>query len=206
MDRKREVIRPMSLSRHVNRLTIAAAAIALVTALHPLTGAAPQNLAGSTLAPLQDAESFLDGVIEHFGGGGKRPGKEVIERVTVSEDTPRRLVVTVTYRGLAETTLTGEVRSADRRALASIEAQPVTLTEPNGQATLAFELRGSREREVRGQSASLRIVAMQKGRGIPIVSRNFVLYKDWTANAGPGNVVLNIVAKPIGTAIFGGAA
>jgi hypothetical protein len=187
------------MSRHVHRLTITAAAVALVTALHTFTGAAPQNLTGSTLAPLQDAESLLDGVLQHFGGGGKRPVKAVLERVTVSEDTPRRLVVTVTYSGLAEATLSGEVRSADRRTLADIEAQPVTLTEPNGQATIAFELRGSLEREVRGQSASLRIVALQKGRGIPIVSRNYVLYKDWTANAGPGNVVLNVVAKPIGT-------
>jgi len=187
-------------TRHVNSLAIASAAIAFVTALHAWTGAAAQNLAGTTLAPLTDAEALFDGLLEHLGGGGKRPGKEKIERVTVSEDTPRRLVVTVTYIGLADTTLTGEVRSADRRTLSYIEAQPVALTEANGQATLAFELRGSRDQEVRGQSASLRIVAMQKGRGIPIVSRNFVLYKDWTAKPGPGNTVLNVVARPIGTA------
>ena len=81
-------------------------------------GAAPQNLTGSTLAPLQDAESLFDGLLEHLGGGGKRPGKAAIERVTVAEDTPRRLVVTVTYSGLAEATLSGEVRAANRRTLA----------------------------------------------------------------------------------------
>lgn len=187
------------MPRHVNGLTVASAAIAIVTALHAWTAAAPQNLTGSTLAPLQDAESLFDGLLEHLGGG-KRPGKAAIERVTVSEDTPRRLVVTVTYSGLAEATLSGEVRAADRRTLAHIEAQPVTLSEANGQATIAFELRGTRELEVRSQSTSLRIVAMQRGRGIPIVSRNFILYKDWTATPGPGNVVLNVVAKPIGTA------
>jgi hypothetical protein len=58
---------------------------------------------------------------------------------------------------------------------------------------------------VRSQSASLRIVATQKGRGIPIVSRNFTLYKDWTAKPGPGNVVLNVIPKPIGTAARLGA-
>ena len=188
------------MSRHVNRLIVASAAIAIVTALNSWTGAAQQNLTGTTLAPLQDAESFLDGVIQHFGGGSKRPEKAVIERVTVSEDSPRRLVVTVTYSGLAQATLTGEVRAADRRVLAQIEAQPVSLTEPNGQATLAFELRGSQEREVRSQSTSLRIVAMEQGRGIPVASRNFMLYKDWSAKPGPGNIVLHVVAKPIGTA------
>jgi hypothetical protein len=193
------------MSRHVNGLVVASAAIAIVITLHAFTGAAPQNLTGTTLAPLQDAESLFDGVIEHFGGGNKRPVKAVIERVTVTEDTPRRLVVTVTYSGLAEATLSGEVRTSDRRTLGFIEAQPVALTEPNGQATIAFELRGSREREVRSQSTSLRIVATQRGRGIPIVSRNFMLYKDWTATAGPGNVVLNVIPKPIGTAARLGA-
>ena len=91
-------------------------------------------------------------------------------------------------------------RSADRRVLRDIEAQRVSLTEPNGQATIAFEMRGSLEREVRSQSTSLRIVAMEQGRGIPIVSRNFMLYKDWSATPGPANAVLNVVAKPIGTA------
>lgn len=188
------------MRRHVNTLTVASAALLAATALHTWTSAAPQSLTGSTLAPLQDAESLFDGLLEHLGGGGKRPGKAAIERVTVTEDTPRRLVVTVTYSGLAEATLSGDVRTADRRTLEDIEAQPQKLTDANGQATLAFELRGSQERETRGQSTSLRIVAMQKGRGIPIVSRNFVLYKDWAANPGPGNIVLHVVARPIGTA------
>jgi hypothetical protein len=188
------------MPRHAKGFMVASAALALVAASFVWIGAAQQNLTGSTLAPLQDAESLFDGLIQHLGGGKNRPVKAAIERVTVSEDTPRRLVVTVTYSGLGQATLSGEVRSADRRVLAEIEAQRVSLTEPNGQATLAFEMRGSRERETRSQSTSLRIVAMEQGRGIPLVSRNFMLYKDWSATPGPGNRVLNVVAKPIGTA------
>lgn len=73
---------------HLRRARNAAAAIAIVTALCTSPGAT-QNLTRTTLAPLQDAASLFDGLIEHFGGG-KRPVKAAIERVTVSEDTPRR--------------------------------------------------------------------------------------------------------------------
>jgi hypothetical protein len=158
---------------------------------------APQNLAGSTLRPVSDADALVESLIDAFTGGGNRP-RPSIDRVVVSDDTERRLVVAVSCSGMEGLLLEGEVYGRDRRR-PQTRARSAPLTTPTGEATLTFELpHGAAEEVV--QSAYLRVTAVDPARSMRVASRVFELSKKWLSTPSPENVVVTVAPQPIGTA------
>jgi hypothetical protein len=194
----------MSHVEHSHRFTSALiVAVLALGAVHLSARAAgPQALAGTALRELQDPDALVGGLIQMFGGRDERTATGSIERVVVSEDGADRLVLSVTYRGLPKLRLAGELRGRDRRRQPYIVAQPVTLDNPDGEATLAFELQPNVPEGARIETASLRVVAFDPARSssFPVVSRLYALPKQWNAATAPSNLVLTVSPRAIGTA------
>ena len=186
--------------RGATALLIAAIAIGSGAARVSGRPGEPQSLAGTTLRAVEDGDALIGGLLEQLLGGGREPrdASRAIERVVVVEDAANRLVVSVTYSGLANLRLAGEVRGRDRRRHPSIVAQQVTLTDAAGDATIAFELQPGVPEGARIESASLRLVAFDPARSsVPVVSRVYALPKQWNATS---NVVVTVAPRAMGTA------
>ena len=191
------------LRRGATALMIAAIAIGIGAARVSGRPGEPQSLVGTTLRAVEDGDALIGGLLEQLLGGGREPrdASRAIERVVVVEDGANRLVVSVTYSGLANLRLAGEVRGRDRRRHPYIVAQQVTLTEAAGDATIAFELQPGVPEGARIESASLRLVAVDPARSsVPVVSRVYALPKQWNATPAPANVVVTVVPRAMGTA------
>ncbi len=100
-----------------------AAALGALVAL-PVAGTS-QTLVGTTLRPIEDGEALVTNLIDMLAGGGRAATRATFGRVVVTEDGERRLVVTVSYNGLPNLRLEGDVSGRDRRRQAQIQAQPV---------------------------------------------------------------------------------
>lgn len=153
-----------------------------------------QGLSGTTLQPVGSAETVIGDLLEHFVGGGGRP-KGAINRVVVTEDSTRRVSITVSYTGLENCRLTGEARGRDRRRQPEIQVQPVQLAAADGDATLALTLQPSLS-EAPLETAYLLLTATSSARGAMPMSRLFVLRKAWPS----GRSLSTVVLEPIGTA------
>ena len=181
---------------------IAAIAIGIAVAHAAGRVGGPQSLVGTTLRAVEDGEALIGGLIEQLlGGGGARDTSRAIERVVVVEDSAQRLVVSVTYSGLANLRLAGEVRGRDRRRQPYIVAQQVTLTAAAGEAPIAFELQSGVPEGARIESASLRLVAFDPARSsAPVVSKVYALPKQWNSPQAASNVIITVAPKAMGTA------
>ncbi len=188
--------------RGVTASMIAAIAICIAAAHAAGRAGEPQSLVGTTLRAADDGEALIGGLLEQLlGGGGARATSRAIERVVVVEDSAQRLVVSVTYSGLANLRLAGELRGRDRRRLPYIVAQPVTLTDAAGEAAIAFELQPGLPEGARIESASLRLVAFDPARSsVPVLSRVYALPKQWNATPAASNVIITVAPKAMGTA------
>jgi hypothetical protein len=155
-----------------------------------------QTLAGATLQPIEDAETLVSDLLDRFVGGS-RDSRGTIDRVVVQEDSPRRLVLEVTYSGLTNCRLSGELRGRDRRPQMEIRSEAVQLASGTGAATIAFDAQNLAD-DGTLQSAYVRLTAIDRDR--PVLSRIYRLPKRWQAGSGSGNTFLKIVPQPIGTA------
>ena len=190
-----------SARRQATAFLIAIAAIAIgIGAAHAVgRGGEPQSLVGTTLRTADDGEALVGGLIEQLlGGRGGRDTSRAFERVVVVEDAANRLVVSVTYSGLANLRLAGEVRGRDRRLQPYIAAQQVALTSDAGEAPIAFELQSGVPEGARIESGSLRLVAFDPARSsVPVLSKVYALPKQWNATPAPSNVVITVAPKAI---------
>ncbi len=161
--------------------------------------AAAQNLAGTTLQPVENADSLIGDLIDRFVSGGSRDAKPIIDRVVVTEDGPRRVVVTVAYSAFPAARLAADVRGNDRRRQLPVHADPVDVPAGAGEVTLALELRGDLPDGAAFDSRYLRLTATDVQRSAPLLSRAYALPKKWAAAPAPSNVRLRVAPVPIGT-------
>lgn len=191
--------------RCTTALIVAAVAIGAVAAHGASAIAAPQSLAGTTLQPIDDGEALVGSLIDMLTGGS-RDIKPAFERVVVSEDGDRRVAVTVTYSGLANLRLEGDVHGVDRRRPPQIQARPVALTAASGEATLVFELPAALAEGATFESAYLRLTAVDPARSLGrVLSRVYSLPKKWLATPDASSTVVKVTPQPIGTAARLGA-
>jgi hypothetical protein len=163
-----------------------------------------QNLSGITLQPIENADTLITDLIDHFTGGRRDP-KPVIERVVVKDDSGGRLALAITYSGLANCRLAGEVRGSDRRRQPQIQSDPVQLTAATGEAALTLDLRNPPSEDVTIDSAYLSLIATDPAHGaMPVISRVYRLPKQWLAGQASGQVT-TVRPEPIGTAAKLGA-
>lgn len=187
---------PHSPSRRV--LIVLAIACACVTSAGAAGSRSPdQNLVGTTLRPVEDADALIGDLIDRLTRGGSRDQRPTIDRVLVTEDGPRRIAVTVSYTGLPNARLAGEIRGRDRRSPAQIQAGPVQLGAAAGQAALVFE----RPPDAADfESAYLRVIAIDPQQpSTPLLARLFALSKQWEAAGTASSTVVRIAPVPIGT-------
>lgn len=169
--------------------------VATIAIPHVRAGA--QNLAGSTLQPVENADSLIGDLIDKFVSGGSRTERPIVDRVVVVEDGPRRVVVTVAYSTFPAARLSAEVR--DRRRPGPVRVDPVDVAPGAGEATLVLELQGSMPDDSTFESRYLRVVATDPQRGGLLVTRTFALPKKWAAVTSPQNVRLKVAPVPIGS-------
>jgi hypothetical protein len=180
------------------RMAVAFIAITIyVGATAPRATTDQQTLSGVTLQPIEDTESLVSDLLDRFVGGS-RDARASIDRVVVQEDSSQRLVVSVAYSGLTNCRLSGELRGRDRRPQFDIRSEPVLLTSPTGEATLAFDMQSGSGDGGPLQSAYLRLIATDRDR--PVLSRMYRLPKRWQGGNGYSNTLLTVVPQPIGTA------
>jgi len=183
------------MRRRVIGLLVVAALVAVTSAA---AARAQQSLVGSTLRPVDDAEALIGGLIEMFAGGSGA-AKASFDRVVVTEDSAGRLAVTVAHKGLANLTLSGEVRGRDRRRQANIQVQPAAIADAAGETPLVFELHGAPDEGLIVESAYLRLVAIDPARGsTAVASRLYTLQKHWSASPAPSRVTITVAPTPIG--------
>lgn len=185
----------LSAHRRTAILVTICSCVAPLGAARPGVGA--QSLAGTTLRPVDNMDSLISDLLGRFGGSGPRDTKPAIGRVVVKEDGPRRLSVVVSYSGLPDAMLSGDVRGRDRRAEVQVQAPAVSLGAAAGEATLVFELPRGTTGAI--ESAYLRVMAANAARpSSPILTRTYALGKKWlTAGA---TTTVRIAPVPIGTA------
>jgi hypothetical protein len=186
-------------------VTLVAIAVVALAGLAP----AAQGLAGTALRPVENADTVVGGLIDYLVSGKKRDPKPVIDRAVVKEDSPGRIVVVVSYSGLAGCRLATEVRGANRRRQSDIQSEPVELAAAAGEATLVLDARAPSPGEPPVESAFLAVTASEVGpNGLQVVSRLFRLPKRWHTTATPQAAQgtpdtpspYKVVAEPIGTA------
>jgi hypothetical protein len=68
-------------------LAVTAATAFTCTLLITRTTVHAQSLSGITLQPIENPDTLITDLIDHFAGGGRRDPKPVIDRVVVKKDT-----------------------------------------------------------------------------------------------------------------------
>lgn len=157
-----------------------------------------QSLSGTSLQQIENGDALLDNIFGHFLGDSYRDQHAAIDRVVVKEESARRLVLTIAYKGLADSLLVADVRGRDRRPQPQIASEPVRLTAPSGETTIVLNYQPTPADNGAIDSGYLTITAKDQSRGTTMMERLFRLPKRWQ-NADTGSLV-TIVPQPIGTA------
>ncbi len=176
-------------------LTICVAALSIFV-FTPVLDA--QSLSGTTLQQIENGDAILDNIFGHFLGDSYRDQHATIDRVIVKEESSRRLVLTVAYKGLGDGLLVADVRGRDRRPQPQIVAEPVRLTAPSGEATVVLDFQPTGPDTTAIDSGYLTLTAKDQSRGTTLMERLFRLPKRWQ-NTDTGSLV-TIAPQPIGTA------
>ena len=182
----------MSSRRPILIICIAAVvAVAATLAVHA------QSLSGTSLQPIENGDALLDNIFGHFLGDAYRDQRGTIDRVVVKEESGRRLVLAVTYKGLPGSLLVAEVRGRDRRPQPEIVSEPGPASSPSGETAVVLDFKST---DTNGalETGYLTLTAKDPSRGTAVMERLFRLPKRWE-NTDTGSLV-TIVAQPIGTA------
>jgi hypothetical protein len=153
-------------------------------------------LQGKDLTPVQQTESLIESAIGGLSAAARISG--TIDRVTVSEDSERRLKVVIQHSGLDATTISGDLRASDNRRQKQIRNVPVAAG--SNQTELVFDLDPGTPEGTTLESEYLHLSVARTGQGVPGLARTFLLRKTWQSTIQPENVVVKILPKPIGTA------
>jgi hypothetical protein len=181
--------------------------ILLVTCSVLLTQSATtaQKLSGTTLQPVATTDTIVGSLLDRLVSGSKRDPQPVIDRVVVTQDVADRVVLNITYSGLANCMIAAEVRGTDRRPHPHIAVERVRVAAPAGVVTIALALQAPEGADLSAESAYLWLTGAEVGReSVPIVSRLFRLPKVWQLTAG-GPRLAKVAPQPLGTAATLGA-
>lgn len=148
------------------------------------------NLQGKELTRVNENDLVTSGLSRLLGG--KIEGS--INRVVVTDDRERRLVVKVTYTGLDGTSLSGEVQGSDKRTQREIRSTPVNLTAATTEAELTFDLKEGLPEGTTLQSALL-VLSVSKRNRAPGLVQSYSLPKSWQVSIRPENVVIRITPR-----------
>lgn len=168
----------------------------LVIALLPLAlPALAQNfsgLQGQTLEPIGDLGSTVTDLL--LGGKGS------ITKVVVSDDSERRLALQVSYKKFAGRILSAEALGEDGKKQAQVRSEPVKLEAAEGTVEVVLALADDAPEGLSLETPRLQLTVARPGRTLPELVRKYQLGKRWQTEVNPENLVLRVVAQPVGTA------
>lgn len=169
-------------------------AFALVSAPRSDAAPAPGPLTGRELRTTRELQSGLESLAGSLLGSDVRGD---FTRVTVTEDSPRRLVIAVRHRGFLGARLSGELMDSPRSRQAGIRGpEPVGLAGDDGEVELVFE---PADGATPGRSRVLRLSVTAPQRSTPGFRRLYELGKDWTVPASAGSdFVVTVTPRPVG--------
>ena len=156
----------------------------------------PGGLEGQALRPADDLESGVQSLVGTLLGA--TPG--VIEKVVVTDDRPQRLVVAVTYRGLAGHRLLGELRDRERHGRPELGRPAVTLDSADGVVELVFEPAPGAPAGAQFDIAFLRLRATRVDLPVVDLERSFRLAKSFATAVDPAQLVVRVTPRPEGAA------
>ncbi len=171
--------------------------MALAATLVSTARAAGGPLTGKSLQTTRETRSTFESLAGSLLVGDLRGD---VLQVTVTEDSPRRLVVSVRYRGFENGRLWGEVLQSPRTPQAGVLAsEPVALSGGEGEVELTFEAEKGAFASGPVRSPYLRLNAALAQRTTPSFRRSFELGKDWSAASLAGSdFVTTVTPRPIG--------
>jgi hypothetical protein len=177
------------------------ALIALALVFHTSLGAQTDTLRGRELQPADGIGSLIDTLIGSAGGRGSASSAAGIQKVIVSDDTEQSITLVVSYAGLDGRRLSGEIIGDRRRSLREFRPVTADLAAGSSQTELTFTFADGVPEGATIDAAYVRLTVMREDRPFPEVTRTFRLPKRFRAGIRAENVVVRLVAKPIGTAI-----
>lgn len=153
----------------------------------------------------QDFSGLKDQELHPQRGGGSLADllvrdKGSIDKAVVSDDRERRLVVTITYRGLGGREVGGVALGADGRPVPQIHSAPVKLLVADGQADIPFVLADDAPQDLKLETTAIVLEISRKSPLLPPVSIAYPVRKRWQARIAPENVVIEMTAVPVGAA------
>lgn len=153
------------------------------------------NLQGKELTLVSGGDLLATGLGRLFGG--KIDGR--IERVMVTDDRERRLVVKISYSGLDGTKLTAEVQGSAKQPQRQIHSAPLNLASGPSEVELSFDLDNALPEGTTLESAFLTL-SISKGNRAPGLVQTYSLPKRWQMAIRPENVVIRITPHAEGDA------
>jgi len=175
------------------------ALIALALVFHTSLAAQTGTLRGRELQPADGVGSLLESLIGSATGGGA-PSGGGIQKVIVSDDTDQAITLTVSYAGLDGRRLSGEIVGDRRRTLREFRPATADLAAGSSQAELTFTFADGVPEGATIDAAYVRLTVARPDRPFPEATRTFRLPKRFRSGIRAENVVVRLVAKPIGTA------
>lgn len=177
------------------RHAIAISIILFLGAASPACADGYSDLQGRELQPFVDEQALIGGLLR----GLMNDKAATLDKVTVGEDSERRLVVHVSGKRLAGKEVRAEVLDGQKAVQREVPAARVTLPEADeGDLTLDLDAAAPEGTELR--SAYLRLRVHKPGKSAAETERMFQLPKKWSRAISAENLVLKVVMQPEGAA------
>lgn len=173
--------------------------IALITLLAQRADADGfSGLQGKKLTLSTDLNSAAESLLGSLLGDRQKLDGRITD-LTVEEDAADRLVLAVTYTGYNGATLFGKVQNDRRREQRDVVGEAVEL-DGSGSARLVLHLREGLAEGTTFESRFVRLTVSAYGRSEAGLQLVYGLGKRWEVAVQPENVVVSVVARPVGKA------
>jgi hypothetical protein len=168
--------------------------------------AAAQNfsgLQGRELEFTRDRDSAVGSLVDKALGNSNTQGN--IQRVIVTADAERRLVVTVRYAQLDGKVLWGELQDREKQPQPQIVTNSVVLKKGTTQVELVFRLDERLPPQTVLESGLLKLYIAKDLRSAASATLTYKIAKRWQMEIRPENQIIVITPQPIeeATRLFG---
>ncbi len=156
------------------------------------------GLQGKELSRIDDVGTLVETGLGRIFGGEKISGN--ITRLTVQEDSERRLALAMQYTELSGASLKGEILDSQKRVQREITFAPAGTLGQAQPVTLVFTLSDALPKGSEVHSAFLKLSVSKAPGKSPGLICLYALAKNWKIDLDPQNVVLTLGLNPLNTA------
>jgi hypothetical protein len=153
------------------------------------------GLQGRELELTRDRDSAVGSLVDKALGNSNTQGN--IQRVIVTADAERRLVVTVRYAQLDGKVLWGELQDREKQPQPQIVTNSVVLKNGTTQVELVFRLDERLPPQTVLESALLKLYIAKDLRSAASATLTYKIAKRWQMEIRPENQIIVITPQPI---------